>query len=120
MRLEFRSEGFTPTEELRSTIERRLRFVLGRFAGRIGQVAVNLATLDSMRVNCRIVVSLTRNGKIEVEDMDKDIAALVKRSVDRIGASVRRELDRRREHSESHGNFVKKRSKSGSWTPGTD
>src|SRR5262249_48795751 len=114
MRLEFRSQSFTIEKELRDRTERRLRFVLGRFSGRISQVTVKLAMLEGQRMNCRIVVAFRRSGKIGLEDTDPDVAVVLARAVDRIGESVRRELDRRKEHAQNQRDFAHKSFGSGS------
>ena len=99
MRLEIRSQAIDIGQELRATIERRLRFVLGRFGTHIGSVQVHLADLNGPRggmdKRCRIVVRLVRAGQVFVEDTDNDLGAVVDRATDRVGQSVSRELERR-------------------------
>jgi ribosome-associated translation inhibitor RaiA len=114
MRLEFRSQSFTIERVLRDRTERRLRFVLGRFSGRISQVTVKLAMLEGQRMSCRIVVAFRRSGKISLDDTDRDVAVVLNRAVDRIGELVRRELDRRREHAQNLRDFANESFGSGS------
>ncbi|MDZ4782485.1 MAG: HPF/RaiA family ribosome-associated protein [Planctomycetia bacterium] len=101
MRLEIRSQDLVVGEEWRGYIDRRLRFVLGRFGNRIGCVKACLADLNGPRggmdKRCRIVVHLPRSGVVIVEDTDGDIGSVVDRAADRAGQAVRRELERRRE-----------------------
>ena len=97
MRFEFRSGNSPLEKELRGAIERRLRFVLGRFTGRITRVTVLLEELLGQRVSCRIAVTLRPSGRISIEDTDSDLSALASRAVDRTGDAIRRELARRRE-----------------------
>jgi ribosome-associated translation inhibitor RaiA len=98
MRVEIRSRNRVSTK-LRRSIERRLRFVLGRFSGRVSRVTVFLTELN--RANgkaakrCKIVVQLDRSGRVCVEDTDADFESVADRATGRIGRSVRRELDRR-------------------------
>ena len=99
MRLAIRSQDLDIGQRLRGSIERRLRFVLGRFGTRIGSVTVHLADLNGPRggldKRCRIVVRLVRAGQVFVEDTDADLGAVVDRATDRVGQAVRRELERR-------------------------
>ena len=101
MRLEIRSHDLEIDQELRGSIERRLRYVLGRFCIRITRVTVFLADLNGPRggmdKRCRIVVRLVRAGQVFVEDTDADLGVVVDRATDRVGQSVRRELERQRE-----------------------
>jgi putative sigma-54 modulation protein len=104
MRLEIRSRDVEIGQELRGSIERRLRFLLGRFGTRVGRVTVYLAELDGPRggidKRCRIVVRLVHSGQILVEYADTDLGAALERAADRVGQSVGRELERRRERGD--------------------
>ncbi len=104
MRLELRSGPVAINKELSDSIERRLRFALGRFAGRIGRVTVRLREEDSPRggpvTGCRIVARLANSGEVRIEETGADLRAIVNSAVHRIGESVRRELERRREQQE--------------------
>ena len=101
MRLEVRSQNAEISEVSRSLIERRLRFVLGRFASRIRRVTVHMnGSHGSADKRCRIVVRLVRSGQICVEGSDTDADAVVKRTTDRVGQLVSRELRRQREYAD--------------------
>jgi hypothetical protein len=108
MRLELRFSDFHIDLQLRQTIERRIRFSLGRFASLITQASVRLAKVGEERLSCRIVVNLRRAGRIAVEDADRDLMDLIRQTSDRIGESVRRELDRQREQAETDRKLIKK------------
>ena len=101
MQLDIRSQGLDISQGLRGQIERRLRFVLGRFVNRVSRVTVHLADLNGPRggidKRCRVVVRLLRSGQVFVEDVDADLEAVVDRATDRVRQSVRRVLERRRE-----------------------
>jgi ribosome-associated translation inhibitor RaiA len=105
MHLSVRGLPLKAHEALRTSIERRLRFVLGRFASRIGRVTVEVdlatqAILDrSMVKRCRITVNLDRDYSLSTEDNGSDVAAVVERATRRAGEIVRREMDRQREGS---------------------
>ncbi len=98
MRMEIRSRNRV-SFKLRDSIERRLRFVLGRFAGRVSRVTVLLRELNRahgrMAKWCKIVVQLDRSGQVCVEDTDADFQSAADRATGRIGRAVHRELDRR-------------------------
>jgi ribosome hibernation promoting factor len=102
MRLELRSRDVQLGKPLRDSVERRLRFVLGRFASRISRVTVYLWAQGTQHrdaaTGCRIVVRLSRKSKVRIEDTGKDLDTVANRAVDRAGESVRRELERLREH----------------------
>jgi ribosome-associated translation inhibitor RaiA len=104
MRLHLRSQNLPISQELRGSVERRLRFVLGRFGSRISRVTVHLAELigpDGVTgKRCRILVHLLNSGRFSVEDTDSDLAAVVNRAMDRVSQSVRRELERQNEEEE--------------------
>ena len=101
MRLEIRSHDLEFDQELRDSIESRIQFVLGRFCNRITRVTVFLSDLNGPRggidKRCRIVVRLVPAGQVFVEDTDADLGVVVDRAMDRVGQSVRRELERQRE-----------------------
>jgi hypothetical protein len=89
-------------------MDRRVRFVLGRFASRISQVTITLTNLRGRYLSCRIVTSLRHAGQIITEDADSDMMVVVQRAVDRNGELVRRELDRQREQLQSERKLIKK------------
>jgi hypothetical protein len=87
-------------------IERRMRFVFGRFAGRTNRVTLQLEEsdepLDPGMKHCRIVVCLARAGRITVEEADPILDVALNRAAERVGKSVRRELEKQREHALGH------------------
>ena len=92
--------GGRPVPELSAHVERRLRFALTRFSGRIGRVQVVLADQNGPRggidKTCRIVVRLRDGGDVVAEVSDVDWEVAVDRATTRIGHSTGRELARRR------------------------
>jgi putative sigma-54 modulation protein len=101
MRLQMYSQNLAISQELRGSVERRLRFVLGRFASRISRVTVQLAELIGpggvTGKRCRILVRLLKSGRFSVEDTDPDLEAVVNRAMERVSQSVRRALERQHE-----------------------
>jgi putative sigma-54 modulation protein len=95
-----KAAGGKPAPELTAHVERRLRFALTRFNGRIGRVNVYLADQNGPRggvdKTCRIVVRLRDGGDVVAEVSDVDWEVAVDRATTRIGHSTGRELARRR------------------------
>jgi ribosome-associated translation inhibitor RaiA len=98
MRMEIRSRNRV-SNKLRSSIERRLRFVLGRFAGRVSRVTIRLAEVHGARgkttKRCKILVQLNARGQVSVEDTDVDFQTAADRATGRVGQTVQRLLERR-------------------------
>lgn len=89
----------TPAD-LADHLERRLRFALSRFEGRIHRVEVFLADENGPRggvdKTCRIVVRLRDDNDVVAEVSDVDWLIAVDRATSRIGHSTGRALARRR------------------------
>jgi hypothetical protein len=100
MNLDIRGEKYVVSEELETHIERRLRFALGRFDGRIGRVMVRISDVNGPRggvdKRCRIEVSLIPRGVVRVEGLDRDPFALAAIVAKRAGRSVHHTLGRLR------------------------
>lgn len=92
--------GDKPAPELKAHVERRLRFALTRFSGRIGRVNVFLADQNGPRggvdKTCRIIVRLLDGGDVVAEVSDVTWEVAVDRATTRIGHTTGRELARRR------------------------
>jgi ribosomal subunit interface protein len=84
-------------EAFTSYIERRLRFGLGRFAGRVGQVTVRVGAEGPGKRQCRISAEVLPFGRVEVEEKDPDLFAAIDRATGRIGRLFGRELQRVRD-----------------------
>ena len=80
-----------------SYIERRLRFALGRFGGRVGQVTVRFTAGGSSITTCRITTEMVPFGRVAVEESDADLFTAVDRATGRIGRLFGRELERVRD-----------------------
>lgn len=99
MKLDIRGEHLELTDDLRTHAERRLQFVLGRFGQRIARVTMHLTDLKGPRggvgKQCRITVDMPHRLIAEVSDAD--LYAAIDRAADRLGRTVARELELRRE-----------------------
>lgn len=80
-----------------SYVERRLRFALSRFGGRVGQVTVRFTADGPTRTTCRITSEIVPCGRVVIEESDPDLFAAVDRATGRIGRLFGRELERVRD-----------------------
>jgi putative sigma-54 modulation protein len=78
-------------------VERRLRFALGRFGGRVGQVTVRVGADGRTLNECRISTEVLPFGHVSVEESDPDLFAALDRATGRIGRVFGRELGRARD-----------------------
>lgn len=101
MRLQIRAKNFQLPDAIQEEMERRIRFALGRFVGRISLVTVGLADLNGPRrgmdKQCRLVVRLIPAGKVTIEEKHADASTAVALAADRAGWNVGRELKRQRD-----------------------
>ena len=99
MQLELSANGVDLTVAIRDYVERRIRFALGRFAGRVERVYVRLADENGHKSGvgkmCRILVRLVEpESVVVVEQMDAEIRTAIECAADRIGPTVAWKLDR--------------------------
>lgn len=101
MRIEVRGRSRLLSDPLRAYTERRVRFAVGRFAPRIEALIVRVDDVNGPKggvdKECEIVVKLVPWGGLKVEERDLDLYLAVDRATDRLGRSVARELQRRRD-----------------------
>jgi ribosome-associated translation inhibitor RaiA len=101
VRIEVRGRAGLLSDPLRAHAERRLRFAVGRFASRVEKLTVRVDDVNGPRggvdKECVIVASLVPSGGVKVEERDLDLYQAVDRATDRLGRSVAREVQRRRE-----------------------
>ena len=84
-------------EAFTSYVERRLRFGLGRFGERVGQVTVRMSADGPTARQCRISAEVLPFGRVAVEETDPDLFAAIDRATGRIGRLFGRELERIRD-----------------------
>lgn len=103
MRLGIRSQELVVSQEWRNWIERRLRFILGRFGNQVGRVTIDLArgsgSCQDLNKYCRIVAYLMPSGLVSVEVTDTRLDTAVNQAMSRIGPAVDREFMRRRDRN---------------------
>ncbi len=99
MRLQIRAKNFRLPEAVQEEMNRRIRFALGRFVGRISLVTVSLTDVNGPRrgmdKQCRLVVRLIPSGKVTIEEENGDAATAVALAADRAGWNVGRDKRQR-------------------------
>jgi hypothetical protein len=102
---ELKDKGVARPKDLPDHIERRLRFALARFQGRIEKVLVFLHDHNGPRGGidkvCRILVKTRGCGSVIVAVVDSDWIVAVDRATTRIGHSLGRHIERLREQTGS-------------------
>ncbi len=90
-------DGADLTGAFQNYIGRRLRFALGRFGDRVGQVTVRVRTEGRLGNQCRVSAEILPFGQVAVEESDFDLFAAIDRATGRIGRQFGRELGRIRD-----------------------
>lgn len=108
MRFDIHAKNIELDEPLRTHIESRLGFAIGRFESLVRRVRVELSrsngVVGTTGKRCRIRVELSPTGDVEVDDMDADLYAVADRAAGRAGLAVYSELYRLRESRRRSGN----------------
>ena len=101
MKLLIKTSNFSLTDALRSHAERRLRFALTFCDPYIQQVVMRLSDINGPRGGvdkcCQLQVVLIGLPDVVVKDIETDLYVAIDRAADRAGRTVRRQLARRRE-----------------------
>ena len=96
-----KDNGVIRPKHLPDHIERRLRFALSRFVGRIEKIVVFLNDRNGPKGGvdkvCRVLVKARGCGMIVAAVADADWIKAVDRATTRIGRSVARQIARRRD-----------------------
>jgi putative sigma-54 modulation protein len=102
-----RGANVTVSPALAAHAERRLRFAIGRFGGRVRRATVRLTDVNVPKggcdIECRIGLWLAPAGEIEVSDYGDDAYAAIDAAADRIGRTVARHVARRLQWSATEG-----------------
>jgi putative sigma-54 modulation protein len=117
MRIQIRGRDSPVTDVLRTHVERRLGFALGRFGERVDRVTVQFSEANYPRGDgetwCRIQVGLRPFGSIGVEDTGADRFVATNGAAERASRSVARTLARERDENDGRPRpFGKRRFKS--------
>ena len=96
-----KDKGVIRPRELPNHIERRLRFAFSRFLGQIDKIMVFLQDHNGPKGGidkvCRVLVKARGCGMIMAAVADSEWVAAVDRATTRIGRSVARQIERRRD-----------------------
>jgi hypothetical protein len=98
MRAEMYGQNVRLSPAARASVERRLRFALGRLAVRVVRVRVGFTKQAGRRRaarQCRVIVDLHRAGRVVVEHRAAGWGAALAGAAGRMAAAVRRQLARR-------------------------
>ena len=97
-----KDSGVRRPKDLPDHIERRLRFALARFTGRIGKIFVFLHDRNGPRGGvdklCRILVKVKGCGVVVAAVADSEGVGAVDRATTRIGQSGARHVERINDH----------------------
>ena len=100
MTLDIRTQDVQLPPDLRSKIEDRIRWALGRFVTRAAKVTVRLRDINGPRggvdKHCRIEVNVRGQRPLAVEDYDCEILPVVGKTTDRLRRALARAIHRPR------------------------
>lgn len=103
MKWELKAAAVHASAGLKDRIDRRLRFALCRFEGRIDHVVVSLQSLNGPKggidKSVRILARIDGVGIVAAMVVDSGWEVAVDRAADRIGVNVARQLIRHRQRS---------------------
>ena len=101
MNVELKDNGVRRPQDLPDHIERRLRFALARFGGRVEKVTVFLHDRNGPKGGidkvCRILARVQGCGMLMAAVVDSNWVAAVDRATTRIGHTVSRQVSRLRD-----------------------
>jgi ribosome-associated translation inhibitor RaiA len=101
MRIRVQGRGLYLTDGLRAHAQRRLLFGLSRFGSQVESVRLLLDDVNGPRggvdKRCQIAVQLMPWGDVRVEQLDRNLYAVIDRAADRVHHAVAREMERRRQ-----------------------
>jgi ribosome-associated translation inhibitor RaiA len=97
MELDIRITDIDPLKTLRTSLRRRLRFALGRFAPSIRHVRVRLTETKGrskpFEAECQIVVGLVPAGRLLLSERASDLHTAVDHCVDRLARTMTRRIE---------------------------
>ena len=94
MRVQVQGNVEALAQAMRSYIERRLRLTLGRYVGRLAQVTIRIRDAGKTGGGCYISAEIAPPGRhLQHEVDDPCLFSAVDAAVERMGRSVRREVE---------------------------
>jgi len=94
MQIRFNVDDADASDAVRSYVERRLRFALGRFGQRVGHITVRIKPDGPAGNQCRIRAEVVPFGQVIAEQTDSDLFAAVDQAAGKIARQFSRELER--------------------------
>lgn len=98
MRIEIRARHITLTDTLRTHVERRARFAMGRLSDRVRNVTVRLEDINGPRGGvdkvAKVTVRLEHGKQLTAEAADASFATAVDRALERAGHALGKVLGR--------------------------
>ncbi len=102
MQIDIQARGFKLTDGLREHAKRRLQFALSWAVHDVRKVIVRFSDINGPRggsdKRCYIQIPVHGRPDVVIDDIETDLYVAIDRAVDRIGRSVARRLERKREH----------------------
>ncbi len=100
MNLVMRGLNVAVSEAIRTHVERRLTFAIGRFADQVRQVNVRLSHGSAhgrgLEKRCQIEIRMRSHGPVWVDGVDSDLFTAIDLASDRIGYVLAREIAKAR------------------------
>lgn len=100
MNLVMRGLNVAVSEAIRTHVERRLMFAIGRFADQVRQVNVRLSHGSAhgrgIDKRCQIEIRMRTQGPVWVDAVDPDLFTAIDMAADRVGHVLPREIAKAR------------------------
>ncbi len=97
MRLHIRPNGLELDESLKTKVDRRFRFVSGRFGDQIGRVTLHLLDPQGPEPACRVVIQGIWQEPLTVEVQGRTLTEAIEFAVDRAVRALERGMELRDE-----------------------
>lgn len=101
MKIEIHGLAEPAAPELVDHLNRRVQFAIGRFGPRIRRIQVRLDDVNGPKGGrdklCHVLVQTREAGNVVIEEIADDFFAATARAADRLGRSIRRKLERKRD-----------------------
>lgn len=110
MNLEIHMRNLELNDEMRSFVDRRIEYALGRFSPAVKSVNIRVGDDNGPRggidKHCRIVVHLERRDDVVVDQRGETYYGTVATAIDRVENAVSRAIRRRRDALVSRKRFL--------------
>lgn len=93
MQIRIQPESIAITRELREFTLQRLRFVLGRYRGKVRSAAVRWTGNETSGSECTVVLVMGQGPRIVVAERDRCPRAAAGRATERAGRAVARQIE---------------------------